>query len=479
MTLASFINRYEEHGGGDLPSFSWTWDDAPPYARTGEVETLDGFVLALSPWAVRSIRFDESLGRFHGYDLDFCLQVREAGPQGRDGRLPRDPPPPARDAPGPGGVDRGPHQRSPRSGTAACRASAPAPGSWRERALRAEAERDAAAAIGAHAGARARGARPRARARPRRDAREPLVAAHRSAAVARAVAHAGGRRRASRASPDDRVRLRDRRPRGRTGATRGRASGAPPSPTPRCYAFAAVGTIVPQLQPAARHRRGATTTSRRSCSCDPHAEIADPDFCATVRAGAARSGGRGRRARSARRDVRTIAWWEGDGQLRRRSSTATTSTAAASWPAYAWAGPARRSARSTRSTAYCWCCRPGRCATIRFDESLAHRPRLRPRLLPAGPRGRAAGGHRRPARDPPPHARAACDDLDLWVEAHIKLAEQVGRPLAGRSGEPVDWKAPRPPRRGRARGGADDGLLEHARGVDARGRWRSSASWTR
>ena len=79
VTLASFINRYEEHGGGDLHSFSWAWDDAPPYAHTGEVETLDGFLLVLSPWAVRTLRFDEALGEFHGYDLDFCLQVREAG----------------------------------------------------------------------------------------------------------------------------------------------------------------------------------------------------------------------------------------------------------------------------------------------------------------------------------------------------------------------------------------------------------------
>jgi hypothetical protein len=79
VTQASFINRYEEHGGGDLESFSWDWDGAPPYARTGEVETLDGFLLALSPWAVDNLRFDESLGQFHGYDLDYCLQVREAG----------------------------------------------------------------------------------------------------------------------------------------------------------------------------------------------------------------------------------------------------------------------------------------------------------------------------------------------------------------------------------------------------------------
>jgi GT2 family glycosyltransferase len=51
----------------------------PPYARTGEVDTVDGLLLVLSPWAVRNLRFDESLGRFHGYDLDFCLQARAAG----------------------------------------------------------------------------------------------------------------------------------------------------------------------------------------------------------------------------------------------------------------------------------------------------------------------------------------------------------------------------------------------------------------
>jgi hypothetical protein len=79
VTLASFIHRYEEHGGGDLPAFSWSWSEAPPYARIGEVDTLDGFLLAIAPDVARSIRFDPSLGRLHGYDLDFCLQVREAG----------------------------------------------------------------------------------------------------------------------------------------------------------------------------------------------------------------------------------------------------------------------------------------------------------------------------------------------------------------------------------------------------------------
>jgi hypothetical protein len=80
VTWASFIHRYTELGGGDFPSLTWNENDRPPYARLGEVDTVDGFVLGLSPWVVQNIRFDESLGQLlHGYDFDFCLQVREAG----------------------------------------------------------------------------------------------------------------------------------------------------------------------------------------------------------------------------------------------------------------------------------------------------------------------------------------------------------------------------------------------------------------
>jgi len=143
VTQASFINRYEEHGGGDLESFSWDWNEAPPYARIGEVETLDGFLLALSPWTVQNIRFDESLGEFHGYDLDFCLQVRAAGRKVRT-------------------VDvRAIHHRplemlpDPEQWADAHVAVAekwegrtpglpPLPGTWEQRARRAEAERDRA-----------------------------------------------------------------------------------------------------------------------------------------------------------------------------------------------------------------------------------------------------------------------------------------------------------------------------------------------
>ena len=79
VTWAGFTHRYPELGGGDLPALSWEPGGMPSYARTGEVDTVDGFALALSPWAVRNVRFDESLGALHGYDFDFCLQVRDAG----------------------------------------------------------------------------------------------------------------------------------------------------------------------------------------------------------------------------------------------------------------------------------------------------------------------------------------------------------------------------------------------------------------
>jgi hypothetical protein len=79
VTWASFVHRYGELGGGDLPGFAWNAGDRPAYARTGEVDVVDGFLLVLSPWVVRTLRFDESLGSLHGYDVDFCLQVRAAG----------------------------------------------------------------------------------------------------------------------------------------------------------------------------------------------------------------------------------------------------------------------------------------------------------------------------------------------------------------------------------------------------------------
>jgi Glycosyltransferase like family len=80
VTWASFTHRYEERGGGEFPSFSWTdAESQSSISRTGEVDTIDGFVMGISPWAVSNLRFDESLGTMHGYDFDFCMQARAAG----------------------------------------------------------------------------------------------------------------------------------------------------------------------------------------------------------------------------------------------------------------------------------------------------------------------------------------------------------------------------------------------------------------
>jgi hypothetical protein len=80
VTWASFTHRYEELGGGEVPALAWTPEETPTYAQTGEVETVDGFVLGLTPWAINELRFDESFGQaIHGYDFDLCLQAREKG----------------------------------------------------------------------------------------------------------------------------------------------------------------------------------------------------------------------------------------------------------------------------------------------------------------------------------------------------------------------------------------------------------------
>jgi hypothetical protein len=142
VTLANFVNRYEEYGGGDLPAFSWDREDRPPHAEVGDVDSLDGFALVFTPWAIEHVRFDEQLTRFHGYDLDYCLQVREAGRRvmTADFRAIHhrslEMVPDVEDwVEAHGRVAEKWEGRLPRIGVA--------PGTWRERALRAEAGRDA------------------------------------------------------------------------------------------------------------------------------------------------------------------------------------------------------------------------------------------------------------------------------------------------------------------------------------------------
>lgn len=45
-----------------------------------DVDSVDGLLMVLSPWAVRNLRFDsEHFSGFHGYDVDICLQALAAG----------------------------------------------------------------------------------------------------------------------------------------------------------------------------------------------------------------------------------------------------------------------------------------------------------------------------------------------------------------------------------------------------------------
>ena len=78
VTWARMTHRYGRRGrrvrGADLGS-----RPASDWAAPGEVDSVDGLVMVLSPWAVRNLRFDESLGTLHGYDFDICMQARAAG----------------------------------------------------------------------------------------------------------------------------------------------------------------------------------------------------------------------------------------------------------------------------------------------------------------------------------------------------------------------------------------------------------------
>jgi Glycosyltransferase like family len=75
VTAARVRQHYGDFGGGELPGFSWITPGDPP----AEVQAVDGQLLVLSPWAVRNLRFDESLFFTHGFDVDFCLQALGAG----------------------------------------------------------------------------------------------------------------------------------------------------------------------------------------------------------------------------------------------------------------------------------------------------------------------------------------------------------------------------------------------------------------
>ncbi len=77
VNAGQIVQRYPESGGGEVPAYAWTHPSPPP----ATVQAVDGFLLALSPWAVVNLRFDEGLELGYGFDLDYCLRARAAGRQ--------------------------------------------------------------------------------------------------------------------------------------------------------------------------------------------------------------------------------------------------------------------------------------------------------------------------------------------------------------------------------------------------------------
>jgi hypothetical protein len=67
--------RGERHGTLTHRGGVYDWGD-----DVRDVEAVDGLFMALSPWAAQQVRFDErTCPGFHGYDIDYCFQVRSAG----------------------------------------------------------------------------------------------------------------------------------------------------------------------------------------------------------------------------------------------------------------------------------------------------------------------------------------------------------------------------------------------------------------
>jgi GT2 family glycosyltransferase len=74
MISAASVYRYGELGGGEA---SLGMAERPE--GNVEVDALYGVLMALTPWVVRTVRFDESLPLLFGYDYDLSLQVRASG----------------------------------------------------------------------------------------------------------------------------------------------------------------------------------------------------------------------------------------------------------------------------------------------------------------------------------------------------------------------------------------------------------------
>lgn len=68
----AWFSRRHKHGSINDP-------EVPYLADPVEVDVVDGLLIAMSPEAVRSLRFDDTYPAWHGYDADICAQARAVG----------------------------------------------------------------------------------------------------------------------------------------------------------------------------------------------------------------------------------------------------------------------------------------------------------------------------------------------------------------------------------------------------------------
>jgi hypothetical protein len=84
QSLAWWDGRQKGLWPSHVPFYGLNGYPDPPteYTDHGDptVDCVDGCFMAISPWAAHNVSFDsERFHGFHGFDVDFCFEVRRAG----------------------------------------------------------------------------------------------------------------------------------------------------------------------------------------------------------------------------------------------------------------------------------------------------------------------------------------------------------------------------------------------------------------
>jgi hypothetical protein len=169
----------------------------------------------------------------------------------------------------------------------------------------------------------------------------------------------------------------------------------------------------------------------------PHTEIVDPDFCAKVRRALAdpRVGMVSCAGASA---VRSIAWWEGD-VVAAPVVHAYEEHGGGELPALSWTERRSPPAEVEALDGQLLVLSPWVVRNLRFDEAIVLGHGFD---LDFGLQVRAAGHTLLVADLRVVHHRSLelVADLDVWVEAHIRIAQKWGGALGGPEGDDAYWK---------------------------------------